>query len=68
MASLWRMSSATPASPAAPAGDQGLDRELMLVAWVVVLGVIMSILDVTVVNVAINTLAAEFDTTLTTIQ
>ena len=28
----------------------------------------MSILDVTVVNVAINTLAAEFDTTLATIQ
>ena len=40
----------------------------MMVAWVVVLGAIMSILDVTVVNVAINTLAAEFDTTLPTIQ
>ena len=39
-----------------------------MVAWVVVLGAIMSILDVTVVNVAINTLAAEFDTTLPTIQ
>src|SRR6186997_1816230 len=40
----------------------------MLVAWVVVLGAIMSILDVTVVNVAINTLAREFQTSLTTIQ
>jgi EmrB/QacA subfamily drug resistance transporter len=40
----------------------------MLVASVVVLGAIMSILDVTVVNVAINTLASEFDTTLPTIQ
>ena len=40
----------------------------MLVASVVVLGAIMSILDVTVVNVAINTLAQEFDTTLSTIQ
>jgi EmrB/QacA subfamily drug resistance transporter len=40
----------------------------MLVASVVVLGAIMSILDVTVVNVAINTLAREFDTTLPTIQ
>ena len=48
--------------------DTGLDRDLMMVAWVVVLGAIMSILDVTVVNVAINTLAAEFDTTLPTIQ
>jgi EmrB/QacA subfamily drug resistance transporter len=48
--------------------SRALDRDLMLVAWVVVLGAIMSILDVTVVNVAINTLAADFDTTLTTIQ
>ena len=46
----------------------GLDRDLMLVASVVVLGAIMSILDVTVVNVAINTLAEEFETTLPTIQ
>jgi EmrB/QacA subfamily drug resistance transporter len=45
-----------------------LDRGLMLVASVVVLGAIMSILDVTVVNVAINTLAKRFKTTLPTIQ
>jgi len=45
-----------------------LDRDLLVVASVVVLGAIMSILDVTVVNVAINTLAAEFDTSLPTIQ
>src|SRR3954447_4146941 len=56
------------ASPSAPAQDAGLDRDLMMVAWVVVLGAIMSILDVTVVNVAINTLAREFQTTLPTIQ
>jgi EmrB/QacA subfamily drug resistance transporter len=48
--------------------DAGLDRGLMLIASVVVLGAIMSILDVTVVNVAINTLATEFDTSLATIQ
>jgi EmrB/QacA subfamily drug resistance transporter len=48
--------------------DTGLDHALMMVAWVVVLGAIMSILDVTVVNVAINTLAREFHTTLPTIQ
>ncbi len=48
--------------------DQTLDRGLMLVAAVVVLGAIMSILDVTVVNVAINTLAQEFETDLATIQ
>jgi EmrB/QacA subfamily drug resistance transporter len=45
-----------------------LDRDVLLVAMVVVLGAIMSILDVTVVNVAINTLAKEFQTTLPTIQ
>src|SRR6185503_13818147 len=54
-------------SPASPSSDK-LDRGLLLVAGVVVLGAIMSILDVTVVNVAINTLAKEFDTTLSTIQ
>src|ERR687894_280529 len=48
--------------------DQGLDKGVLSVAGVVVLGAVMSILDVTVVNVAINTLAAEFDTTLATIQ
>src|SRR3954465_2702995 len=53
-------------SPPAPAAT--LARGLMLVASVVVLGAIMSILDVTVVNVAINTLAREFHTTLPTIQ
>ena len=53
---------------AANGSDQGLDRGVLAVAGVVVLGAVMSILDVTVVNVAINTLAAEFDTTLATIQ
>src|SRR4051812_32010721 len=57
------------ASPHAPASDgPGLDRGLMLVASVVVLGAIMSILDTTVVNVAINTLAREFHAPLSTIQ
>jgi EmrB/QacA subfamily drug resistance transporter len=48
--------------------DSGLDRGVLLVASVVVLGAIMSILDVTVVNVAINTLARDFHTSLSTIQ
>jgi EmrB/QacA subfamily drug resistance transporter len=47
---------------------EGLDRGLLLIASCVVLGAIMSILDVTVVNVAINTLARDFDTSLSTIQ
>jgi EmrB/QacA subfamily drug resistance transporter len=56
-----------PAS-AAPAAEDKLDRGLLMVAGVVVLGAVMSILDTTVVNVAINTLARDFHTSLSTIQ
>jgi EmrB/QacA subfamily drug resistance transporter len=63
------MSSTPTSSDAAAAkADDKLDRGLLMIASVVVLGAIMSILDVTVVNVAINTLAKDFNTTLTTIQ
>ncbi|QEC46475.1 DHA2 family efflux MFS transporter permease subunit [Baekduia soli] len=55
-------------TPTDAGADAGLDRALMLIASVVVLGAVMSILDTTVVNVAINTLAREFDTSLATIQ
>jgi EmrB/QacA subfamily drug resistance transporter len=48
--------------------DGGLDRDVMAVAMVVVLGAVMSILDVTVVNVAINSLSRDFDSPLSTIQ
>ncbi len=47
---------------------EALDRETMVVAAVVLLGAIMSILDTTVVNVAIDHLAVAFHATLTTIQ
>ncbi|WP_028060895.1 DHA2 family efflux MFS transporter permease subunit [Candidatus Solirubrobacter pratensis] len=50
------------------APEEGLDRALLAVAGVVVLGAVMSILDTTVVNVAINTLSRDFDTSLSTIQ
>jgi EmrB/QacA subfamily drug resistance transporter len=54
----------------APQSDEPthISRALLMVATVVVLGAIMSILDTTVVNVAIDTLAARFHTTLPTIQ
>ena len=58
----------SPDSPNASAADDKLDRGVLLIASVVVLGAIMSILDVTVVNVAIQTLAKEFDAPLSTIQ
>ncbi|WP_433337144.1 DHA2 family efflux MFS transporter permease subunit [Spirillospora sp. CA-294931] len=64
-----------PASPKTAAGHPesadsggGLDRGVWAAAMVVVLGAIMSILDVTVVNVAINDLSREFKTPLATIQ
>src|SRR5579875_1644011 len=53
---------------AAAHSDDRIDRALLTVASVVVLGAIMSILDTTVVNVAIKTLASSFHTTLPTIQ
>src|SRR6201996_4471699 len=56
-------------SASVPEGDDThISRALLLVASVVILGAVMSILDTTVVNVAINTLAARFRTTLPTIQ
>jgi EmrB/QacA subfamily drug resistance transporter len=55
------------AAPAA-ADPNALDRGTMIVASVVLLGAIMSILDTTIVNVAIDTLATEFNSSLTTIQ
>ncbi len=55
--------------PTQPSGEpEGLDRETMVVAGVVLLGAIMSILDTTVVNVAIDHLAVAFNASLTTIQ
>jgi EmrB/QacA subfamily drug resistance transporter len=53
----------TPASQ-----PEGLDRETLIVAGVVLLGAVMSILDTTVVNVAIDHLAVAFHSPLTTIQ
>ncbi|MGO9906199.1 MAG: DHA2 family efflux MFS transporter permease subunit [Solirubrobacteraceae bacterium] len=55
----------TSASGAQP---EGLDRETLIVAGVVMLGAVMSILDTTVVNVAIDHLAVAFHSSLTTIQ
>ncbi len=47
---------------AAPQTEK-LDREVLVVAGVVVLGAIMSILDITVVSVALETFQNEFDAT-----
>jgi len=56
-------------SPAGGIGEQqGLDRRVLAVGGVVILGMIMAMLDITVVNIAIAHLIDEFDTTLETIQ
>src|SRR3954467_13856555 len=68
MTSTDSSSAAAPGAAAGAADDGRHSRGLLLIASVVVVGAIMSILDVTVVNVAINTLAQEFNTSLTTIQ
>jgi EmrB/QacA subfamily drug resistance transporter len=59
----------------APSGDapaatglSGLDPQLKRLAVVVVLGTIMSILDTTIVNVAIETLSRDFRAPLSTVQ
>jgi EmrB/QacA subfamily drug resistance transporter len=55
------------ASPQDRAGDR-LGREVWIVAAVVIVGVIMSILDTTIVNVALDTLSRELHSPLSTIQ
>ena len=44
-------------------GDEGLDRGVLIIAGVVVLGAVMSILDITVVSVALQTFQTVFDAT-----
>ncbi|MGX6448010.1 DHA2 family efflux MFS transporter permease subunit [Patulibacter sp. S7RM1-6] len=57
-----------PASAAPPAASDAIDRDTWIVAGVVMLGAIMSILDTTIINVAIDRLASDFSSSLTTIQ
>jgi EmrB/QacA subfamily drug resistance transporter len=58
----------TPFAPTAAEADEPLGREVWIVAAVVTVGVIMSILDTTIVNVALETLSRELDASLNTIQ
>ncbi len=58
----------TGSSAPASGAPEALDRDTLVVAGVVMLGAIMSILDTTVVNVAIDHLAVAFRSSLTTIQ
>jgi EmrB/QacA subfamily drug resistance transporter len=51
-----------------PAEQEGIDPHLRNLAIVVVLGAIMTVLDSTIVNVAITALGRDFDTSLSTVQ
>src|SRR4051812_48880993 len=53
---------------ASPAPDKLFDRTLIGASIVVILGAFMTILDTTIVNVAIDKLSRDFHTSLTTIQ
>ncbi|MBT2207557.1 DHA2 family efflux MFS transporter permease subunit [Actinomadura sp. NEAU-AAG7] len=53
---------------ARPGGKERIDPHLRTLAIVVVLGAIMTVLDSTIVNVAISALGKDFDTSLSTIQ
>jgi EmrB/QacA subfamily drug resistance transporter len=57
-----------PTPSTAGTGSEKLDRRILAIGSVVVLGAVMAMLDITVVNVAIDHLIGEFDTTLNTIQ
>jgi EmrB/QacA subfamily drug resistance transporter len=58
----------TEARTAGAAGERVLTREILALAAVVVLGAIMTILDATIVNVALPTLGRDFRTSISTIQ
>ncbi|WP_433231204.1 DHA2 family efflux MFS transporter permease subunit [Actinomadura formosensis] len=56
------------APPGGPGGAEPLDRRTIVLGLVVVAGTVMAILDTTIVNVALETLAHDFSTDLSTIQ
>jgi len=61
------MTKTTPHTSNGSSAD-ALDREILVLGAVVVLGTIMSILDVTIVNVAVPTLGGEYHASISTIQ
>ena len=56
------------ATTTSPHQTEPLDRATLLIAIVVIIGALMSILDATVVNVALDTLGRELHSSLSTIQ
>src|SRR6266704_4832372 len=59
---------ATTAAGPSEGRSEGLSREILVLAGVVILGTIMTVLDLTVVNVAIPTLARDLGASIPSIQ
>jgi len=55
-------------NPSGATGEEGISREVKIVAAVVVLGATMSVLDTTIVNVALDRLSRDLHSPLSTIQ
>jgi len=62
------MSSQAPETEFNPAASDHIERHVWVVCCVVILGMIMSILDTTIVNVALNTLSKDLHSPLSQVQ
>src|SRR6266702_4984203 len=62
------MASTSTAAPTADSRGDGLSRDILALAVVVILGTIMTVLDLTIVNVAIPAIGATFRAPVDTIQ
>src|SRR5580704_2060143 len=62
------MTATTTATTTTAGRGEGLSREILVLAGVIVLGTIMTVLDLTVVNVAIPTLASDLGASIPAIQ
>jgi MFS family permease len=51
-----------------PSSGNSIDRATWIVAGVLIVGMVMSILDTTIVNVALDSLSRDLNAPLTTIQ
>src|SRR5947209_1062024 len=62
------MSSPAPATPAHPAASDRIEAHVWLAAGTVIVGMIMSILDTTIVNVALDTLGRDLHSPISQVQ
>ena len=63
-----RPSTALSPGESQPPSDTSLDRGTWIIAGVVIVGMVMSILDTTIVNVALDSLSRDLHSPLSTLQ